>query len=146
MTVSALSAAKELCRESDWTLSNLALQKILYLAHMVYMGRHDGNRLIAEPFEAWDYGPVSPATYHRTKAFGSSPIKNIFHFIDDLEDGDELSVLKEAAEHLKNKSPSHLVCVTHDIKGAWSKIYKPGLSPEIPDSAIMDEYRARNNV
>mgnify|MGYP006283548483 CR=1 FL=1 len=77
MTVSVLSAAKRLAARSGWTLSNLELQKILYLAHMVHLGRTDGAPLVHGLFEAWDYGPVHPDLYHRVKIFGSSPVKNI---------------------------------------------------------------------
>lgn len=38
MTVSVLAAAKRLAQRSNWSLSNLELQNILYLAHMFYMG------------------------------------------------------------------------------------------------------------
>ena len=39
--VSTFSVAKSFCNKSGWTLSNLELQKMIYLAHMFYMGKHD---------------------------------------------------------------------------------------------------------
>lgn len=38
MTVSVLSAAKTLAEMTDWNLSNLEMNKILYLAHMLRLG------------------------------------------------------------------------------------------------------------
>jgi len=38
MTVSASAAAKRMCERSGWTLSNLELQKLLYIAHMFHLG------------------------------------------------------------------------------------------------------------
>ncbi|RWO77206.1 type II toxin-antitoxin system antitoxin SocA domain-containing protein [Mesorhizobium sp.] len=66
MTLHVLSAAKHLAKQSGWSLSNLELQKILYLAHMFYLGR-TGEPLVSGHFEAWDYGPVHPDLYHRVK-------------------------------------------------------------------------------
>ena len=46
MTVPSLSAAKRLCEKSDWTLTNLHVQKLLYIAHMFYMGENGGDKLV----------------------------------------------------------------------------------------------------
>ena len=56
MSIPAYSAARYICARGDWRVTNLALQKILYLAHMVHLGR-TGRALIDGEFEAWDYGP-----------------------------------------------------------------------------------------
>ena len=60
MAVSALSAGKRLGKHSGWTLSNLAMQKLLYIAHMYHLGMYDATPLVTGHFEAWDYGPVHP--------------------------------------------------------------------------------------
>lgn len=141
MAISAIQAAKYLCEESDWTLTNLKLQKILYIAHVVYMGRNGGNSLIREKFEAWDYGPVVPELYHIVKIFGSGQIKNVFRGYNGIQDGTEKSVLKEAFDNLAPLSPGQLVNATHKPTGAWKKAYLVGRSMPISDSAIMEEYR-----
>ena len=41
MTVNSLSAARTLCELRDWKLSNLELQKLLYLAEMYNLGMYD---------------------------------------------------------------------------------------------------------
>jgi uncharacterized phage-associated protein len=83
MAISVLSAGRTLCELRGWSVSNLELQKILYLAHMYYLGRH-GGPLIREEFEAWDYGPVVPELYHHVKGFGGGPVRNVFHWIDPV--------------------------------------------------------------
>jgi uncharacterized phage-associated protein len=60
------------------TSPNLQLQKILYLAQMIYMGHTAGGRLADGSFEAWDYGPVEPSVYRKVRMFGSDPISNVF--------------------------------------------------------------------
>lgn len=143
MSVSAISAAKFLCKESGWSLTNLQLQKILYLAHMIYMGRYQGRKLINEDFEAWDYGPVIPELYHLVKIFGSDPIKNIFRGYDDIPDGEEKDILKEALENLQNVPASRLVSATHRKGGAWRRAYESGIKSGIlSDEDIYAEYRS----
>lgn len=143
MTIDVFQAAKYVCERSSWTVSNLKLQKIIYMAQMVYMGRH-GERLIDETFEAWDYGPVSSALYHRVKPFGAGPVGNVFHGVPPISDRRAESLLDEACNHLLKKSPSELVAITHNSEGAWAKNYRSGiLGIKISDADIKAEYDAR---
>lgn len=143
MTVSPLAAAKRLCEKSGWSISNLELQKLLYIAHMFYLGR-TGAPLISGHFEAWDYGPVHPALYHRAKVFGSSPVRNVFRMAEELIAGDEVDVLDETIASLSNAPPGKLVAITHWEDGAWAKHYSPGSrSAVIPNDDIRQEYLDR---
>ena len=126
MAVHALSAARSLCELRDWTISNLALQKILYIAHMFHLGR-TGAPLISEQFEAWDYGPVVPEVYRRVRGFGSERIRNVFHWVPGVPEGSsEMQLIHEAADATKGMTPGRLVSITHSENGAWYKCYKPG--------------------
>lgn len=138
-------AAKTLCELRGWNVTNLEVQKVLYLAHMAFLGRNGGRRrLIAEPFEAWDYGPVIPSLYHRLKVFGAGSVGNVFHGIPIVTQGDEAAVIREASEKLANKSPGELIANTHREGGAWADHYCPGARGlVIPDNSILEEYRKR---
>lgn len=143
MTESVHAAAKRLCVRSGWSLSNLELQKLLYLSHMLHLGRHD-EPLISEHFEAWNYGPVAPSLYHRVKIFGSSPVGNVFHSVEDLADGTEVDVLDEAVDQLGHARPGKLVAITHWDQGAWAKHYRPGVrGVVIPNQDIRQEFLDR---
>lgn len=78
MAISVISAAETACEHSGWTLTNLSLQKLLYLAHMKFLGQQDGEPLLKEAFEAWKYGPVVSRLYQKIKKFGNSPISDVF--------------------------------------------------------------------
>ncbi|MEJ6849532.1 type II toxin-antitoxin system antitoxin SocA domain-containing protein [Sinorhizobium fredii] len=146
MTVPVLSAAKRLSSRSGWTLSNLELQKILYLAHMFYLGRNNGQPLIPGHFEAWEYGPVHPDLYHRVKVFGSDPVQNIFHGYRELEESPERDILDEAYDSLGKAGPGRLVNATHRRGGAWDINYIPGVRHcTIPNEDILNEYRGLND-
>lgn len=142
MTISVLSAAKHLASRSGWSLSNLELQKILYLAHMFFLGRTGGNPLVHGQFEAWDYGPVHPDLYHRAKIFGSDAVKNIFHDTADLPTGAEREIINEAYDSIGKAGPGRLVHATHRKNGAWERAYVPGMRHcIIPNDDILREYQ-----
>ena len=77
-------------------VTNLALQKLLYFAHSIFL--IEAKRpLVSGYFEAWQYGPVHPAAYSAFKTAGSSPIdfratgQNVV-IADGLKDGDRVVV------------------------------------------------------
>jgi uncharacterized phage-associated protein len=143
MTVSAFEAAKRLGERSGWSLSNLEMQKLLYLAHMFHLGQY-GKPLVSGHFEAWDYGPVHPDLYHRIKIFGSSPVENVFHSVNKPQEGTEAQLLDDVFKHFANQRPGRLVAITHWDKGAWARHYDPGTrNVIIPNEDILDEYRER---
>lgn len=145
MAVSALSAAKELARLSNWSLTNLQLQKILYLAHMVYMYQNEGAPLIVEGFQAWDYGPVQPSVYHRAKIYGAAPVGSIFLDVSNIDgDSKEAAILKQAYSELSGLTGGQLVHATHKKGGAWDKNYEPGRrNHPIPNDQILEEYKSK---
>ena len=141
MTVHVLSAAKHMGQKSSWSLSNLAMQKLLYLAHMYHLGEHD-SPLAPPSFEAWEYGPVHPTLYHAAKVFGSDPVKNIFRSYPDVEEGTEQYALDECVN--MGLPTSRLVAITHWEDGAWYQHYIPGQRGIIiPDDDIRVEYQER---
>ncbi len=148
MAVHPFAAARRVCELGKWsTVTNLALQKILYLSHMIYMGRTRGQRLIDAQFQAWDYGPVEPNLYQKVMVFGDRPIQDIFFSAPYIPISPEREVLDEACAHLLHKRPGELVAMTHWEPGAWAKNYRPGvMGIVIPDRDIVAEYDARNST
>lgn len=144
MAVSSIEAARFLCKASGWTLSNLKLQKMLYLAQMSYIGKNNGKTLIDDTFEAWDYGPVLPDVYRQVKMFGSASIKDVFYGVADIENTHEGRFLKSAWESLRKMTAAQLVAITHWSEGAWASVYEPGKRYiEIDNDLIAAEYKHR---
>ncbi len=144
VAVSSIDAGKTLCELSGWAVSNLQLQKILYLAHMLHLGRFR-KPLINDGFQAWEYGPVAPNLYHRVKGFGSLPIeKMIFWEKGVVEGSTQFDLLHETMTALKNLTGAQLVSLTHWEKGAWYQRYRGGKRGiPMPDDLIKEEYSAR---
>jgi uncharacterized phage-associated protein len=145
MAINSLIAAKKVCKASDWTATNLEVNKILYLAQMMRLGRTSGSQaLVFESFQAWDYGPVLPTVYHRLKAFGNGPAGDVFLAFPSIDGTAEADLIDEAVHSLRDKTPGQLVAITHWEGGAWAKNYRPGArSLIIPNADIYEEYRKR---
>ena len=143
MTIKSNDAANHLCALSGWTVSNLQLQKLLYMADMNFVGQQK-VRLINEDFEAWDYGPVLPSLYHKCKAFGSKPIPPVFWGATDVSDTPEAGLLELAWEKLKSVTPGQLVEATHSADGAWILRYQAGARQiKINTADMIAEYDRR---
>ncbi len=149
MGIRTLRAAKTLCDMSGWNLTNLPLQKLMYLSHMVHLGEHH-RPLIDGHFEAWDLGPVEPSLYRKVKAYGDRPIPDVFSVPSFPKGSSEYESLHEIYDELGDRRPSALVAITHESHGAWAKYYQPQVNGiVIPDHAIQREYnerRARANA
>jgi len=76
MPYQAASIANELldlASQSGRKVTQIDIQKIVYFAHGWHLALK-GRELVAEPIEAWPYGPVIRALYDAFKKFGSDPI------------------------------------------------------------------------
>ncbi len=144
MPISAFAAAKHIGKMSDWSKSNLEIQKILYIAHMLHLGNWQ-KRLVQEHFQAWDLGPVIPVLYHKAKIFGADPVKNIFRSVSDLDGSQpEAKTLHSTFNIVCGHTGGQLVAITHCKYGAWYKNYQPGaLHVVIPNEDIIEEFKER---
>lgn len=138
------SVARYICDKGSWRVTNLQLQKIIYMAQMFHLGK-DGSRLVDAGFEAWDFGPVVPELYRRVRMYGSAPIQDVFYNARVFNDTDtRAQTLEEVCSALLPKRPGELVDITHWEKGAWAKNYVPGIKGiRIPDEDIVWEYNNR---
>ena len=59
----------------DCGISNLKLQKILYLVQAYFLIQTK-NPCFLEDIEAWDFGPVIPEVYRKYKQFGGADIQS----------------------------------------------------------------------
>lgn len=141
MTITAFEAAKKICDLSGWNITNLKLQKMLYISHLYYLG-NKGEALISEEFEAWLYGPVLPSLYHKTKEFADRPVGNIFSNLASYNDNEELKFIEETYKKISNHSAWDLVLMTHLKGGAWEKNFDENEKhTKIPNADILEEYK-----
>lgn len=143
MSISSIRAAYKICNLSDWMVNNLEIQKILYLANMIYVGRHD-KLLINEAFEAGKHGPILPRLYNKLKRFRLHPIKKyIFEKdVQTIDDEEINNILEEAWEKLGNQSLWQLTGMTHRKNGAFCKVYEQDKTNTITIEDIKEEYNS----
>ncbi len=136
-------AAKTVASLCHFDVTNLKLQKLLYLAHMMYLGTYH-KRLIDGHFEAWNLGPVEPDIYHLLKAYGNSKIHDVFGNDGFPKGSSEYRTIKSVIDQLGNASASLLVQITHQDFGAWAENFDPRIRGiKIPDADILGEYNTR---
>jgi uncharacterized phage-associated protein len=137
--MSVFAAAGTLGELSQWRLTNLEMQKTLYVAQMIHLGRTH-QPLFIESFEAWEYGPVVPALYHAVKDAGRNPIPPFTE--ERLAHGtSECFALIDAFAMTRHLTPSQMVNYVHRPEGAWEQFYMPfGRSNAIPNDAILGEF------
>ncbi len=69
----ATDLANYILKNSSKRLSNLELQKYLYLIEIEYIKKFD-KHLIDDDFIAWVYGPVSEDVYWKFRDYGANSI------------------------------------------------------------------------
>ena len=139
--VTIFDVTAKLCELSNWSLTNLQLQKMTYISQMFHLGQK-ASPLFDEDFEAWDLGPVSPALYHELKGFGDGPVGKL-PSLDPLEAKAHTDFIERVWEVVP-KDSWELVRITHWDSGAWAKHYKRGVRDTcIPKEDIEQEYKDR---
>jgi uncharacterized phage-associated protein len=136
-------------------VSNLKLQKLLFLCHAFYLV-NTGRPLVRGSFEAWQYGPVHREAYDAFKSFGAQPITNDADKFDPVtgtrkpltlpEDRDVLDVVHKVIEFYGGKSPSELVRLTHAEEGPWDHVVaaaatSANLGLKISDHIIVERFK-----
>lgn len=140
MTASIISVARTLGQISNWSLTNLQMQKIAYIAEMMHLGRN-GVPLTYEDWQAWDYGPVQPELYHKAKVYGNSPVRDIFAAPILINGFSDYQAVYDAYSAMQRMSAGQMVAVTHRPNGAWANHYRAGRKGSIiPKHDIRREY------
>ena len=135
-------------------LTPMKLQKLVYFAHGWYLGLK-GRPLLAEPVEAWQWGPVIPSLYHEFKALGSWPITRRAgedEFLGDVgpnlpsDDTEAREFLDEVWRNYGGYTAIQLSNATHLAGTPWAEVsgQHEGNIPRgevIPDRIIRDYYK-----
>ncbi len=101
------------------SLSNLKLQKLVYIAHGYMLGWKN-KPLCTEPMEAWEYGPVVSEVYHLFKDNGKKPIPVNPNVATDLDgDADAEYIIDGVIDNFGKKSAPELVSLTHQKNTPW---------------------------
>ena len=125
--------------ETKTPLTQMKLQKLLYLLYAHYYAKHN-QPLFPANFKKWPYGPVLPEVYWAFKHYGAREI-NKFHREPDgsvwVVDGEKDRDFSECFDDVWNRycmyTGIQLSGFTHKKKSAWSKAKDEGDFLELED-------------
>lgn len=122
-------------------ITPLQLMKLVYLAHGWMLGVY-GRHLIQEQIEAWQYGPVIPELYQKTKKFRFLPIT---HFIEETDsniefDDDEKSLLDKVYRTYADWTGMKLSALTHVKDSPWFIVWEKRPHDSVIPNDIIREY------
>lgn len=137
-------------------ISNLSLQKVVYFCHVWSLIERE-EPLIAQSFEAWEFGPVLPYLYREFKEFDRAPIHTRARKIDALSgrlevvrytfEDDTRKLLARTVAFYSRIRPGDLVEMTHVHGGPWYSVWNhrgainPGM--KISNDDIVKFYSGR---
>jgi uncharacterized phage-associated protein len=137
------------------SITNLALQKLLYFAHGIFLNETK-QPLVSGYFEAWQYGPVHPATYKAFRSAGSEPIRfraesqDIFTGSSKPIPIPDNPVVRRLVQQVLNSygklSAGRLVDIAHAKNCPWDFIVDKARTSvafglRIPDTVILDRFK-----
>ncbi|MFC4292928.1 Panacea domain-containing protein [Sphingorhabdus arenilitoris] len=141
----------DFCENHGERPTNMALNKLIYFAYE-YALLKESRKLTLAKIEAWDHGPVFREVYSAFKKFGADPITDRAtryntetNSVENVNPTIELSdqaIIVEAIEPLIRLPAFILREMSHDLGGAWSKVWNhksssnPGM--EISDELILE--------
>ncbi|WP_338592908.1 type II toxin-antitoxin system antitoxin SocA domain-containing protein (plasmid) [Shewanella khirikhana] len=136
----------QLASQRGIRLSNLQLQKLVYLAHGYLLGWKN-KPLICDDVEAWEYGPVISHVYHNFKDFGNNFIPVNRTIITSLDnDEDAIATIGGVLNLYGDKHPMELVNLTHQLGTPWDIAWnqqngKAYYSHRIDNELIKNHFR-----
>lgn len=134
-----ISLSKE---DRGYSVSNLKLQKLVYIAHGFYLGFFQ-EPLSNTSVQAWQYGPVFPSLYQNLKKYGSGRVTDFIKTYDKIDkNSHEAEFIRDVWQTYGNLSAVALVARTHKPGTPWDKIWKEKRERyvTIPDDLIREHF------
>jgi uncharacterized phage-associated protein len=123
-------------------ISNLRLQRLLFICQVIHMGRYNGRPLFNTIFVATTMGPVDINLYRRLSIYGSGSIKDVFLNALSFDKNDyRYKLVSDVCKHFSEYSDSRLLSITHQQECAWDRVYEIGMDKVIPDTYLFEEYK-----
>ena len=143
----------DFCDSRGRSVTNLALQKIVYFCHVWSLIRLR-RPLIRHKFEAWEFGPVLPYLYREFNYYDRSPIVGRATQIDPTDgkhrivaydfDSETDLLLNQIVEFYSRLRAGDLVELSHAEGGPWYSVWHHGgfvnAGMKIEDTKMIEFY------
>ncbi len=119
-------AILKIAKEQNKKVTPLQLLKLVYISEGWSLALRN-KTLFSNRIEAWQYGPVVPDLYHRTKNFGGNPIPyKEMDYEESSLSGEDFEFQKEVYNAYRDYSGIELSSITHQTDSPWYQVYKHG--------------------
>lgn len=134
--------------EQGYDISNLKLQKLLYLVQAYFLiSLHEP--CFEEEIEAWDFGPVVPEAYHEYKRYVNMDIPSIVRYFERGKNNELIKrtfdkkciapssrkKIRDVVDNFADYTASDLVELTHR-QDPWKDAYVPNMNSPITRESI----------
>lgn len=121
--VEVANAFLNLAEKEGITLTNLQLQKLVYIAFGFYVAIFN-ERMFDDEIQAWNFGPVIPNLYHALKKYGADEVTAYLEDGNRIEENSpEMKVIESVWESYKDFNAIQLSNLTHDEGTPWSAVW-----------------------
>ncbi len=113
---------------SNFALSNLKLQKLVYFAQGFALARL-GRPLFRERIEAWPYGPLVTSLYEVLRGYGRAPVTEfLFSANPPIQAGAMGTSIIDAVMRSFGCMPaSRLINISHQPGSPWAQVWNHGV-------------------
>jgi uncharacterized phage-associated protein len=140
--IAVANAFIELAKKEGKQLTNMQLQKLVYVAHGWCLA------LLRKPLfyndvKAWPWGPVIPSLYNRLKKYGKGVVSDTIPTDHDPVDPhtEDMSLIKSVWDAYKEFDGLQLSAMTHTEGTPWAETWKSIKYGKISDESIAQHYR-----
>ncbi len=136
------NAFLDLAKRNGRQLTNMQLQKLVYIAHG-YSLAVLGKPLFSDEVQAWEYGPVVPILYKPLRKYGAGFVTEPVLTADSpvRQDSEEMSIIQSVWNAYGKYSGPQLSAITHAEGTPWNEIWEHNKHAVIPNDLIEQHYR-----
>ena len=131
-----------LAQQNGEKLTNLQLQKLVYIAHGWCLATLDKS-LIKNDVHAFEFGPVIPTLYNKLKKYGAKPVTETIPTDNPelREEGQAMSVVKKVWSAYGSFDGLKLSAITHKDDTPWREVWERNKYGIIPPEIIKKHYQ-----
>jgi uncharacterized phage-associated protein len=126
----------------------MTLLKVIYFAHAWYLAK-ENKALVAQPFEAWQYGPVNRVVYEQFREYKAKPLDKravsfdptALKFVDTAYSFDKNTsrFLENIFDYYAHFDPFKLSDLTHEKGSPWDIVWAAAEKRAVPGMVIPNE-------
>lgn len=142
MSISLFQAINHLIQVSRGTVAPVSAPRIVYFAHMQFMGQTEGGLLVDDRFFAMPGGPGSQALQAELNKRGTLPLRQPLpaQAYPQFKLRSELGAIEDAWARLGSLSEADIANAVRGDKTAWARTYDRNRVVAISDRAIFEEF------